>query len=115
MADSRGQRFIFSPAVFSQVEHFVAQGLSAAQIAERIGCKLGSLRVKCSQHGISLRHSNRPFPKRLIISLPLRVALSRQADKEGMSKADLAIHLLDTIVRDNLYDAIIDRDIEHKK
>jgi len=32
-----------------------------------------------------------------------------------MSKADLAIHLLDTIVRDNLYDAIIDRDIEHKK
>ncbi len=117
MADSRGQRFIFSPAVFSQVERLVAQGLSAAQIAERIGCKLGSLRVKCSQHGISLRHSKRPFPKRLIIPLPARVALSlqKQADKEGVSKVDLAIQLLEAIVRDNLYDAVIDRNAESKK
>ncbi len=117
MAGSRDQRFIFSPAVFSQVERFIAQGLSAAQIAERIGCKLGSLRVKCSQHGISLRHSKRAFPKRLMISLPERVALGlqKQADKEGMSKTELAIRLLDAIVRDNLYDAIIDRDIEPKK
>jgi len=117
MADSRSQRFIFSPAVFSQVERLIAQGLSAAQIAERIGCKLGSLRVKCSQHGISLRHSKRPFPKRLMISLPERVTLGlqRHADKEGMSKADLAIHLLEAIVRDNLYDAVIDRDSEPKK
>jgi hypothetical protein len=117
MAGSKGHRFIFSPAVYSQVEHFVAQGLSAAQIADRIGCKLGSLRVKCSQHGISLRNSQRHLPKRLIISLPERVALGlqRQADKEGMSKADLAIHLLDAIVRDNLYDAVIDRDIQPKK
>jgi len=117
MADSRGQRFIFSPAVFSQVERLVAQGLSAAQIAERIGCKLGSLRVKCSQYGISLRHSKRPFPKRLIIPLPARVALSlqKQADKEGVSKVDLAIQLLEAIVRDNLYDAVIDRNAESKK
>jgi hypothetical protein len=117
MAGSSGHRFIFSPAVYSQVEHFIAQGLSAAQIADRIGCTLGSLRVKCSQHGISLRHSQRRFPKRLMISLPERVVLGlqRQADKEGVSKADLAIHLLDAIVRDNLYDAVIDRDIEPKK
>ena len=117
MAGSSGHRFIFSPAVYSQVEHFIAQGLSAAQIADRIGCKLGSLRVKCSQHGISLRHSQSRFPKRLMISLPERVVLGlqRQADKEGVSKADLAIHLLDAIVRDNLYDAVIDRDIEPKK
>ena len=116
MSDRPSKRAMFSPLVFSQINDLVAQGLSAAEIAQRIGCKLGSLRVKCSQKGISLRRCNTPgerhFPKRLKISLPESVALNlqQQADKKGLSPADLAFALLDAIVRDNLYDAVIDRD-----
>jgi hypothetical protein len=91
MADRHSGRRIFSPLVFSQIKRFVAQGLNPAEIAARIGCKLGSLRVKCSQRGISLRHwkkSKSRFPKRLIISLPENIALDlqKQADKKRVSK-----------------------------
>ena len=122
MANERSMRTMFSPLVFSQIRSFVAQGLSAAEIAERIGCKLGSLRVKCSQRGISLRQasaasSESHFPKQLLISLSENVALDfqKQADKMEVSETDLAIALLVAIVRDNLYDAVIDPDIGSKK
>ena len=120
MADRHSGRRIFSPLVFSQIKRFVAQGLNPAEIAARIGCKLGSLRVKCSQRGISLRRwkkSKSRFPKRLIISLPENIALDlqKQADKKRVSKADLAVALLDAIARGNLYGAVIDRDTGPKK
>jgi hypothetical protein len=116
MSDQSSRRARFSPLVFSQIVDFVAQGLSAVEIAQRIGCKLGSLRVKCSQQGISLRrHSGSgqsPFPKRLKISLPESIAakLEKEALKKGLSQSDLVLALLDAIARDNLYDAVIDRD-----
>jgi hypothetical protein len=118
------KRAMFSPLVFSQIENFVAHGLGAAEIAARVGCKLGTLRVKCSQHGISLRRWNpsaatpkRNLPKRMVISLPENVALDlqKEAVKTVVSQADLAVALLDAIARDHLYDAVIDRDIEPRK
>ena len=41
------------------IELFLDEGLSAPQIADQIGCTLGTLRVRCSQLGISLRKRNR--------------------------------------------------------
>ena len=122
MAATRGgKRFSFTDAVFSQIESLVAQGLSAPEIAKEIGCKLGSLRVRCSQRGLSLRgvtgstRSTRDV-FRLMISLPGESAshLERHAKKRGMSKAALAALLLNAIVRDNLFDAVIDPDIKGK-
>jgi hypothetical protein len=116
MSEQGSKRARFSPLVFAQISEFVAQGLSAAEIAERIGCKLGSLRVKCSQQGISLRRSSgsgqSPLPKRLKISLPdsIAVNLEEQALKKGLSQTDLVLALLDAIARDDLYDAVIDHD-----
>jgi hypothetical protein len=116
-----GKRSMFSPAVLLQVRSFVDQGLSAVEIAEKLGCTLGTLRVKCSQSGISLRRWNASaatsksnLQKRLMIRIPENVAigLQQQADKKGVSQADLVVALLDAIVRDNLYDAVIDRDID---
>ena len=115
---------MFSPAVFLQVKRSVARGARAVEIAEKIGCKLGTLRVKCSQHGISLRPKNAPagtpkgnVPKRMVVSLSESVALGlqKQANKKGVSQSDLAAALLDAITRDNLYDAVIDPDVESKK
>src|SRR6476620_7539687 len=46
---------ILTAAALARVSSLVDQGLSAAQIADQMGCTLGTLRVKCSQAGISLR------------------------------------------------------------
>ena len=46
---------ILTQAALARVASLVDHGHSAAQIASEIGCTLGTLRVRCSQHGISLR------------------------------------------------------------
>jgi hypothetical protein len=46
---------ILTQAALARVASLVNQGRSAAEIADEIGCTLGTLRVRCSQLGISLR------------------------------------------------------------
>jgi hypothetical protein len=46
---------ILTKAALDRVTSLLDQGRSAAEIADEIGCTLGTLRVRCSQHGISLR------------------------------------------------------------
>jgi hypothetical protein len=101
----------------------VTEGVAPAEIAIKIGCTLGTLRVKCSQSGISLRRRNPEAPRKESVSKRLSFALSgdvavrlqKRAGKKGMTTADLAAALLEAIVRDNLYDAVIDSDIEDEK
>jgi len=45
-------------AAFRDIPTFLEQGLSIAEIASRIGCTVGTLRVKCSKLGISLSRWN---------------------------------------------------------
>ena len=110
---------IFSPLVLSQIATLVDQGVSPADIADRIGCKLSTLRVRCSQHGISLRRSvelsgelNNERRARLVIQLSSAtlVGLHRQAQQDGISGARLAAALLEAVVRDELYEAVIDHE-----
>ena len=112
---------IFSPPVLSQISKLVAEGLSAAEIAEKIGCTLGTLRVKCSLNGISLRrsreesamNSERKPHTRIVIHLgrSAAVRLQQTAQNRGTTGPRLAAALLEAIVQDNLYDAVIDREI----
>jgi hypothetical protein len=46
---------ILTQAALARVASLVDNGRSAAEIASEMGCTLGTLRVRCSQHGISLR------------------------------------------------------------
>lgn len=46
---------ILTQAALARVATLVEQGRSAAEIADEMGCTLGTLRVRCSQLGISLR------------------------------------------------------------
>src|ERR1019366_9604596 len=105
---------IFCPSVLSQISSLVAQGLSAAEIASKIGCSLGTLRVKCSQHeislrrcykGVGLRPQDNPHT-RIVIHLPsgAAVQLQQQAQNQGMTGPRLAAALLEAVVQDNLYD-----------
>jgi hypothetical protein len=49
------KRKVFTPLVISQIASLVEQGISSEDIAQQVGCRVGSLRVRCSQLGISLR------------------------------------------------------------
>lgn len=109
---------IFSEVIFEQIESLVSEGKSAKEIADKIGCKLGTLRVRCSQHRISLRRtigmtgSRGNWPRKLVISINEETSLdlALRAAKHGMSRAKLAAALLETIVHDDLYSAVIDND-----
>jgi hypothetical protein len=126
------RRFILTKDVMAGIPVLVAQGMKAPAIADRLGCKLGTLKVRCSQAGISLRVPKElkvvplvplvPAPKpskqkrSYAFALPTtlqlsRVAMSRlrqRAEAIGVNEARLASDLLEVIAQDNLYDAILD-------
>ncbi len=49
-----------TPVIIPQIGVWLEQGLCAKEIAKKIGCTYGTLRVRCSQLGISLRRRGNP-------------------------------------------------------
>ena len=116
---------LFTAGVLAQIPHWMSdEGLGPVDIAARIGCTVGSLRVTCSRHGLSLRESRkphkrdreynqspgRPDPAELVLTLPeeIRDRLRARAASLGMSELELLTLLIETIDRDDLYSAILD-------
>jgi hypothetical protein len=118
----------FTRTTTIQIQRWLDEGLSANQIAARIGCTVGTLRVKCSQFGISLRWRKRNYHRantnatrvvrkrssepreRLILSVR-RGTLDRlrtHASSKGVSASKLAASLLEKIAEDGLYKAVLD-------
>jgi hypothetical protein len=96
------------------IRELVGQGLSNIEIANRMGWTVGTLCVRCSQLKISLRRSSKRvhlkrWPK---ISLPddLFEQIRQRAKTMRVSAAELAVALLKEIARDDLYNAVLDRD-----
>jgi hypothetical protein len=113
-APKAAKRALFSPAVFAQIAKMVDGGFKPSQIAATIGCTLGTLRVRCSQCGVSLRRYTAESigsRTKLMIKLPPEIALRLQleAQKQRISPTKLATILIETIVQDELYGAVIDR------
>jgi hypothetical protein len=54
-----GRTVKFTPERMEQIRNLVERGHSREQIADVIGCTLGSLQVTCSRFGISLRRPPR--------------------------------------------------------
>jgi hypothetical protein len=112
----------FTPAGILLIQYLRGKGRSSAEIAEKLGCTLGTLRVRCSQLGIGLRHQRRGKRRTLPDVLQrergkeLTIALSadtnsqlrRQAVSIGWTEARLASELLKVIAQDDLYDAVLD-------
>jgi hypothetical protein len=110
----------------------VQQGLNTEAIAARLGCTAGTLKVRCSQQGISLRvpkevkvvplvpaskppkspQTKQCFALAIPTMLQLsRVAMSRlrqRAEAIGMTEAELVTTLIEMIAQDDLYDAVLD-------
>jgi len=118
-------------AVLEGVPALLDQGLNASEIANAFGCTVGTLRVKCSHMGISLRrrHSGKtatryppstPAPSmasaaiasRLTLQLPAMVMeqLQQGATAKGLPISKLASMLLETVAREGLYEAVLDED-----
>jgi len=108
-------RRILTKAVLATIPEMVAQGnMRADDIAEKLGCNIGTLKVRCSQAKISLRPpgSRRGRPRTdertIRLSGDAMALLQRRAALSGKSETALAQELLETIARDNLYDAVLD-------
>ena len=129
-----GRPSILTKDVMAGIPVLVQQGMDAEAIAARIGCTVGTLRVRCCHAGISLRvpkeakvvplvslvpaspaeppQSKRCFAFAVPTTLELsRVAMSRlrqRAEAIGMTEAELVTKLLEVIAQDDLYDAVLD-------
>src|SRR5690348_9815137 len=62
MEDGMRQHKKFTPLVVPQIVSWLNEGCTPSVIAEKIGCTVGTLRVRCSQLGISLRHRTGDSP-----------------------------------------------------
>src|SRR5215469_8842809 len=125
---------IVTPTALERVVKMVEQGVSSAEIANEIGCTLGTLRVRCSQSRISLRHvrftkaegDGADYPdsceaesasyhtrRRLSLSLPQEALMQfdEWAAMQGMSTTSLAAKLLVAIARDSLFAAVLDESV----
>ena len=105
-------RAILTSMALERVAEMVKQGVSPVEIANEMGCTLGTLRVRCSQSRISLRrHGVSPMVRRrLTLPLPLEILdeLNEGATLRGVSAASLAAKLLIAITRDGLVAAVLD-------
>ena len=126
-----GRPSILTTDVMADIPVLVQQGLNTEAIAARLGCTAGTLKVRCSQQGISLRVPKEvkvvplvplPAPKPpqsqpcFAFAVPTtlqlsRVAMSRlrqRAEATGMTEAELVTTLIEVIAQDDLYDAVLD-------
>jgi hypothetical protein len=111
---------LLTKSVLVQIPRWISEsGLRPAEIAERIGCTVGTLRVWCSHNGISLRQlpRSREAPTAeltrnagliLSVSEETHVRLQARAALLGLSGEELVKVLIETIDKDDLYGAVLD-------
>jgi hypothetical protein len=101
---------------YDSVPALLERGMDRNEIAALFGVTPASLQVLCSNRGISLRRGGRYTPRRnlsltdqvLDLNQTTLVALREKARTMGMNEAQLISDLLETIVTDDLYGAVLD-------
>ena len=111
--------------MFARIPALLLEGMTKAEIAATYGVTSGTLVVRCSQRGISLRRGGTlpkrtKLPKRTNLTLPdeplplsdgVLKSLSEAARAMGKdSTARLVSDLLEKIVNDGLYKAVLDEE-----
>jgi hypothetical protein len=106
--------------MYARIPALLEQGMTQTEIAAIYGVKLGSLKVLCSRHGMSLRKGG-PVPKRTNLTLPDEplplsdhVLKSLREATRAMGKRSMAwlvSDLLERIVSDDLYKAVLDEEM----
>ena len=101
---------------YDSVPALLEQGLNRTKIAALFGVTPASLQVQCSRRGISLRQGGRRTPLRdlsladakLNLDNAIMIALREKARSMGVDEVRLVSDLLETIVTDDLYSAVLD-------
>jgi hypothetical protein len=103
---------------FEEIPALLAEGKCAKEIAEIFGVKKSSLTVQCSRARVSLRVPKEHAPPRKVrhgsLEHPLRLQdstvllLKEKARQMHIHPATLAANLIETIVEDDLYKAVLD-------
>lgn len=78
----RGRTLKFTPERMDQIRNLVERGKTRNEIADIIGCTVGSLQVTCSRAGISLRH-----PKSDVMLLPKKPIEKTNGQRFGPNEA----------------------------
>jgi hypothetical protein len=102
---------ILTREVLARIPAMVASGSNRQAIAAALGCKVTTLQVRCSQNGIRLRPGRRPQPESYATVRLNREAVAMLRDRaarRGETAQTLARRLIETIARDDLYDAVLD-------
>jgi hypothetical protein len=116
------KRTILTQQAYDTIPKLVETGMSAVQIAQSLGVTPSTLMVQCSKRRISLRRGG-PLLKRRPLHLgpvPLPLQDSTMSDlrmfarKRGIDEAKLAARLLEIIVSENLYAAVLDEAREER-
>jgi hypothetical protein len=102
---------IFTKVNIIKIKALADNGFGSVQIAHDIGSTPGSVRVICSKMKIKLGRakgyasSAKPYVK---VSEASFLELDRHARQKKISVRTLAALLLETIAKDNLFDAVLD-------
>ncbi len=111
----------FTPQLLAEIQHRVAVGQPAREIADRLQIDYGSMRVMCNRHCISLRTPGqkggrtmdplRTPPKSLELKLPTETfaRLRIEATKRGVTTKELSVAILDAVVADDLVGAVLEK------
>ena len=103
--------------MYARIPALLEQGTTTTDIATMYGVTLGTLKVFCSQRGISLRKGGARPPRAKLVLLDEPLPLSNDVLKSlrvaahsmgRCSTARLASDLLERIVSDDLYKAVLD-------
>jgi hypothetical protein len=110
-------RVKFTEEMYGRIPAMVKAGMRREEIAGELGTSVGSLQVQCSKQGISLRRPGRQRmtlkSKEVPLSLDELKALRRQARSMGKDEAQLAAELLRVIVKDGLFKAVLDEELQN--
>ena len=103
--------------MYDGIPTLLEQGMDKHGIAMLYGVTVNTLAVQCSRRGITLRKGGSTLGHRSLLEAPLDlsntviVALRKKAMSMGTSEVRLARDLLETIIADDLYSAVLDLEV----
>lgn len=108
----RRRAILTKEVLATTIPGMVQLGLRGRDIAEQLGCKYSTLKVRCSQVGVSLKAagSTRTRDYNMIRVDRRAITLLRdRAAASGKTASAVATELIEIIARDNIYDAVLDK------
>lgn len=113
--DPGGRPRLYTEKVLAQIPAWLSEGWPLDAIAVRLGTTKMSLWISCAKYNIRLRDAKLPVakpPTRLRLPLPnaLLRKLEKRAEAMSASTEHLILLLLNRIIADDLFDAVLDFD-----